>query len=214
MPLYKVTEVAGDDPLAGCGCAVIGALMVFAAFGAAFQELKEAVYAFREPSEAIIERRAEELAREKLEKIRAESDSGSGTAHGRSARTEVAIEKYRYQGTWRGHDGHACTFVLDLQVRGGDAFGEIDWTQTEAPPNSALASRIGDRGTEIVEGTYRQQDQHLELRGTAVSDPTLLGKDRYRLKLSSDGKTISGTTRDHGSWAGTFRGSRIDVRDE
>lgn len=100
--------------------------------------------------------------------------------------------------------GQECrfTFTLELDAESGPVRGAFAWRLVRCP---GLEQRAGDRGTERVLG--RIEGASVRLRGTSVSDPTLLATDQYRLTLEGD--TLRGSSRtNEGDWDGHVRARR------
>jgi len=89
----------------------------------------------------------------------------------------------------------------------GKAEGEIRWTMTRSP-RPEDKSRIGLSGTEYVRGTFEAPNS-LSFDGYAKDDPeTVIGLDRYRLRVAHGGRWLYGPTWSHGEWTGRFFAKR------
>jgi hypothetical protein len=117
-------------------------------------------------------------------------------------------------GPWRGvwvNTDHQSEYrgELDFTVElNGRVQGQIRWMLVRSPQHEQQA-RIGARGVEYVEGTFDIDTGALNLRGTRVDDPTLIGVDEYRLIVSPNGQHIVGMTRDQGTWGGRMELTRF-----
>jgi hypothetical protein len=124
--------------------------------------------------------------------------------HGQPTANVVAS---RWTGTWQGSDGHRFRFGLQLHAKGNQVEGRILWRLTATPRRSSLANRLGDSGTEYVQGTYQSNKRTFHLKGIRVSDRSLLATDEYSLVVSADGRRIEGRSRgNRNDWKSEVRG--------
>ena len=102
------------------------------------------------------------------------------------------------------------TFVLTANVSDVDAVrGTISWTLIHVSGSlSWLAPRVGNSGTENVEGEWDDLNRKLHLTGVSVNPPSgLIACDEYKLNVSADFSRIDGITRgNYGRWDNEFHG--------
>jgi hypothetical protein len=115
-----------------------------------------------------------------------------------------------WQGTWKSKGGFTFEFAMQLEVAGDNsANGQIKWQLVGAPPESPLAPRIGNKGTEFVSGRYDRINGIASIAGYAVSDPTLLALDTYRFQMRPDRVSFVGMTKYRGDWEAEASGTVI-----
>jgi hypothetical protein len=116
-----------------------------------------------------------------------------------------------WQGVWAMNDGHVFDFVMRLEISSSDsAEGEIRWHLRDTPPKSPIRNRINARAIEYVSGSYDRDARVVQVKGTKVSDPTLLALDDYKFQIRSDNVSFAAVTRAHGdSWDGAAEGRVI-----
>ena len=115
-----------------------------------------------------------------------------------------------WQGNWKSRSGWVFDFAMQLNIADNDdANGQISWQLVEAPPESALAARIGETGIEYVRGHYDRAQGLATLSGYKVDDPTLLALDSYKFQIKSDRISFVGMSKHHGEWEAQAGGSVI-----
>jgi hypothetical protein len=104
-----------------------------------------------------------------------------------------------WQGEWASPRGTRFTYAMEIAVTPEDqAEGVIRWQLAGTPPGYFLENRIGDTADEFVRGTFDREKRLMLVEGYAVSDPTLLVTDAYRLAVDKDGISFIGMTKDDG----------------
>ncbi len=115
-----------------------------------------------------------------------------------------------WQGNWKSRNGFHFGFAMQLDTtENGDANGQISWELLATPPNSHLASRVGNIGVEFVRGHYDRVQGLAILSGYEVSDPTLLALDSYKFQLRPDKISFVGMSKHRGEWEAQASGSVI-----
>ncbi len=115
-----------------------------------------------------------------------------------------------WQGEWKSREGFRFGLAMELRVApGGAADGEMSWQLLEAPTGNPLSSRLGATGIEYVNGTFDRAEGIALIDGYKVSDPTLLGTDRYRFQIRPDKNTFIGMSKNYGRWEAQASGTVI-----
>ena len=84
----------------------------------------------------------------------------------------------------------------------GAVDGSILWTLTAAT-RADLKPKVGQSGTEYVQGTYTSDCRVAHMAGYKLSDPNhILGMDHYELILAPNGAGLGGVTENNGPWTG------------
>ena len=115
----------------------------------------------------------------------------------------------QWKGQWSTESGTLFDFELTLTPSGGNSVnGEVKWTmrRTVRPDK---AGKVGLSAIEYVRGSYDPSSGSVTLAGYAKDDPqnVLVMVDTYRLKMSGDDRTLTGSARNGGKWNG-----RVDLR--
>lgn len=114
-----------------------------------------------------------------------------------------------WRGVWTTPDHYEYQAELDFTVEmGGHVTGQIRWMLVQSPAQEQQ-TKIGQRGTEFVEGTFSQDNGILNLRGVRVDAPQLISPDQYRLAVSPDGQYIVGMSANRGNWDGRLELTRF-----
>jgi hypothetical protein len=106
---------------------------------------------------------------------------------------------------WQPEPGGECRFTFYLRLSGasGPVRGRFRWRLVHCPN---LAGRVGDSGYENVAG--RIDGGRMRLRGSSVSDSTLLATDVYNLVIEGD--ALRGSTRtNENDWNGRIVARRV-----
>lgn len=129
------------------------------------------------------------------------------TPRANAAKPKLALET-KWEGTWQSARGSRFSFVMHLNIASNDtANGYILWRLLQVPPDSPLAARLNEPGTEFVRGSINRETGEVVLAGYKVDNPTLLALDRYRFFISSDGRNFRGLSQDtDGSWQTAING--------
>jgi hypothetical protein len=114
----------------------------------------------------------------------------------------------KWEGIWQSARGSRFSFVMHLNIASDDtANGYILWRLLQVPPDSPLADRVNEPGTEFVRGSINRETGEVALAGYKVDNPTLLALDRYQFFISSDGRNFRGLSQDtDGSWQTAING--------
>lgn len=116
----------------------------------------------------------------------------------------------RWNGEWSTASGTLFDFELTLTEKGSNNLeGQIRWTMRRtARPDKA--DKVGFSAIEFVRGSYDATTGAVSLTGVRKDDPNnmLVMLDVYRLKVSSDGRNLTGAARNGGKWNGRVHLSR------
>lgn len=105
----------------------------------------------------------------------------------------------KWEGTWTRPGAPAFSFLLTLSRTGNQVTGEFFWRNQV---NNGT-------GIESVQGIYDPSSSRISMRGTKISNPGVISKDEYQLKLESD-LSISGSTKtNNNDWSGRITGRLI-----
>jgi hypothetical protein len=115
------------------------------------------------------------------------------------------VKALQLTGRWVDDCGHIFDFVAHLNAVQAQIKGHFDWTLVEGPPSSPSTKRVGQSGSEFVEGFL--DGRQLVLHGYQVDKPKLLGLGDYAVVLSEDNSSFEGTSRDKNGVAGRLRGA-------
>jgi hypothetical protein len=127
-------------------------------------------------------------------------------------RPPLAVGAGAFQGTWQGTwsgEGFTYNNVTTLTWGVGSTIqGQIVWTLRSVPEGSkydVYRAKIGQSATEFVKGTVD------EFTGYTKNDPQdVIGLDSYRLRVSRDKNTLSGSTyTNNKDWGGVFMATRV-----
>jgi hypothetical protein len=113
-----------------------------------------------------------------------------------------------WQVEWTNPDGYLATGEMVLEVdQSNNIDGSIKWTWKKTP--KAREQIIGLTGIEYISGTYDPQARSVVFQGYEKDDPNnVIGLDEYKLSLSADGSTLSGTSKNNGDWQGQLTATR------
>ncbi len=115
----------------------------------------------------------------------------------------------KWKGEWSTASGTLLVFDLTLTLNGNDLDGQVKWTlrRTVRPDK---ADKVGLSAIEFVRGKYDPTTGDINLTGYGKDDPNnvLVMTDVYRLKISSDGRRLTGAARNGGKWNGRVNLSR------
>lgn len=116
----------------------------------------------------------------------------------------------RWSGSWSSPSGAYLDVVFNLNDDGtGRVSGQIDWTlrRTRRPEKM---SKIGMSAIEYVNGNFDPVTRTLSLQGVRKDDPNgvLVMLDQYRLTLSSDERSMSGSAKNGGKWNARINAAR------
>lgn len=123
-----------------------------------------------------------------------------------------------YKGEWteaKKHTLFTCIFKLSI-FAGGEAKAETVWTyQAIDSANNELkelySGKKGKSGIAFAEGTYSEPTNDLYLEDKNTEDPaSILGFDRYHLKLTPGKKVIYGKTEGAGANEGLMFAAKLD----
>ena len=125
-----------------------------------------------------------------------------------SRRTSTATG--RWNGSWSSPSGAYLDVVFNLNDDGtGRVSGQFDWTlrRTRRPEKM---SKIGMSAIEYVNGTFDPVSRKLSLQGYRKDDPNgvLVMLDQYRLTLSPDERSMSGSAKNGGKWNARINAAR------
>jgi hypothetical protein len=109
----------------------------------------------------------------------------------------------RWKGEWSTDSG--TLFDFDLRLTGSadkGLEGQIRWTMRKTVRPDKM-NKVGLSASEFVRGTF-DSDGNVKLNGYRKDDPdnVLVMLDEYRLKLSPDSKSLTGSARNGGKWNG------------
>lgn len=101
-------------------------------------------------------------------------------------------------GRWSGEISYSYGAAFSAQADftdsgGGQVRGQIVWTVLRSK-NPRKKDKVGMSATELVQGTFDASSRVLTISGTSVSDPSLIIKDKYRLTMTPDGRSMSGAS--------------------
>ncbi len=93
--------------------------------------------------------------------------------------------------------GWEYTSTLQLDIKDVLVTGSNLWKVVESPG----FPWAGKTAKEFLSGEYNRETRVVEVEGTSKDDPEgVIALDAYRLTLSEDGTSLSGYTRNEGSW--------------
>lgn len=131
---------------------------------------------------------------------------------------QVFSQTTYYKGGWsRGTTSFFYKSLLKLTINGDHAEGEIIWQLVSADSldKEGFADykrKTGLKGIEMFRGRFDPKTNDLNIEGIDKMDPdTLIGVDKYTLKLSPDKKIIYGKTNANGHDNGCFYALKVET---
>jgi hypothetical protein len=122
--------------------------------------------------------------------------------------TKAASASGVWLGEWSDPEGNLFGCEVRINETEGVVSGSIVWILKQTP-RLDLKPKIGLTGIEHIRGKYDPKSRSLEFEGYKKDDPhALIGMDKYKLLISSDGQSMLGQTYNHGTWNGQMSGSR------
>jgi hypothetical protein len=130
----------------------------------------------------------------------------------------------RYKGTWCSGGRNRCVFhfIMSLEkniLDDGSIIpikGVILWKLVKVSPESHLYNRIGDSGSEFVEGNFDIENRMYQFRGISMdkSAKGLLALDEYRFVESENENSFIGITRGNDNrWSNKISGERVTTNE-
>jgi hypothetical protein len=116
----------------------------------------------------------------------------------------------KWKGEWSTASGTLLDFELTLNETGSNNLeGQIKWTMRKTARPDKM-DKIGLSATEFVRGTFDPATGSVNMSGYGKDDPNnvLVMLDVYKLNVSSDGHTLSGSARNGGKWNGHIKLTR------
>jgi len=110
----------------------------------------------------------------------------------------------RWKGNWSTASGTLFDFELSLAEGSNNSLdGQVKWTMRRTA-RSDKADKVGFSAIEFVRGNYDPSTGVVSLTGYNKDDPNgvLVMLDVYRLKVSKDGRSLTGQARNGGKWNG------------
>lgn len=112
----------------------------------------------------------------------------------------------KWKGRWSDVGGSVFSAKMELEsfTDTNTIQGAITW-KFESSSLSSQEAKIGFTGVEFVRGRYDPETRMLFLEGYRKDDPyEVIGIDKYRLQLSENGGSLTGTTSNNGRWDAKF----------
>ncbi|MEQ1606217.1 MAG: hypothetical protein ABL999_15260 [Pyrinomonadaceae bacterium] len=123
----------------------------------------------------------------------------------RSTRTAVVNRAIgKWSGKWSTDSGTLFDFELKLLGTAENGLdGSIRWTMRRTARDDKT-DKIGLSATEFVRGSFSPGDGTVKLSGYRKDDPSgvLVMLDEYKLAVSPDGNSLTGSARNGGKWNG------------
>jgi hypothetical protein len=116
----------------------------------------------------------------------------------------------RWTGEWSTKSGTLLDIEISLaETRNYGLDGQIRWTLRRTARNDKL-DKIGLSATEFVRGSYDPVTGSVRMTGYKKDDPynVLVMLDEYSLKVSPNGRKLTGVARNGGKWNGSLDLSR------
>jgi hypothetical protein len=124
-----------------------------------------------------------------------------------------------YKGEWTKsgkHDLFTGIFRINI-IKNSIVKSELLWTYLAIDSTDNILVDLykrkrGKKGIEYAEGYYDPITRDIYFEGKSKDDPfSVIGLDKYTLKLSADKKALYGKTDSNGSKAGMFYGIKTDA---
>ena len=122
-----------------------------------------------------------------------------------------------YKGEWTVVDKKEFfTCIARINAKEGVASGELVWTywstdSSSEPMKEMYKGKKGKKAIEFLEGTYEPGSRDLALEGISKQDPdSIIGMDKYTLKISANGQVIFGKTDNNGDGKGMFLALKLN----